>query len=88
MIVTVAGAALVMGTALGVLLPSDAARFESVSAVDVLEVVDAICSVRVARTPLPIGVLLSPATRQRMSPDAILLQVAVLPVELAAEPVA
>ncbi len=88
MIVTVAGPALVMGTALGVLLPSDAARFESVSAVDVLEVVDAICSVRVARTPLPIGVLLSPATRQRMSPDAILLQVAVLPVELAAEPVA
>jgi hypothetical protein len=88
MIVTVAGPALAMGTALGVLLPSDAARFESVSAVDVLEVVDAICSVRVARTPLPIGVLLSPATRQRMSPDAILLQVAVLPVELAAEPVA
>ena len=88
MIVTVAGPALAMGTALGVLLPSDAARFESVSAVEVLEVVDAICSVRVARTPLPIGVLLSPATRQRMSPGAILLQVAVLPVALAAAPVA
>ena len=84
---TVAGPALVMGTVLGVLLPSDAARFESVSAVDVLVVVDAICSVRVARTPLPIGVLLSPATIQRMSPDAILLQVADLPVALAAAPV-
>jgi len=72
---------------LGVLLPSDAARFETVSAVDVLVVVDAICSVRVARTPLPMGVLLSPATIQRMSPDAILLQVAVLPVALAAAPV-
>ena len=88
MIVTVAGPALVIGTVLGALLPSDSARFESVSPVDVLEVVDAICSVRVARTPLPIGVLLSPATRQRMSPDAILLQVAILPVALAAAPVA
>lgn len=85
---TVAGPALVMDTVLGVLLPSDAARFETVSAVDVLVVVDAICSVRVARTPLPMGVLLSPATIQRTSPDAMLLQVAVLPVALAAVPVA
>ena len=77
-----------MGTAVGVLPPSDAARFENVICVDVLVVVDAIWNVTVARTPLPMAVLLRPATMHRMSPAAGVLQVTCFPARVAAAPAA
>ena len=84
----VAAPGLAMGTSCGVLLPSDANRFESVTCVDVLVVVGAICNVTVARTPLAIAVLLKPATTHRMSPDVGVPHVACFPASVAAAPVA
>jgi hypothetical protein len=88
LIVIVPGPALVIGTDFGVVLPSEAARFENVTVVDVFVVVDAIWNVTVASTPLAIAVLLSPATMHRMSPDAGVLQVTSLPATVAAAPAA
>jgi hypothetical protein len=78
----------VMGTDFGVALPSEAARFDSVTCVDVFVVVEAICNVTVARTPFAMAVLLRPATTHRMSPAARVLQVASFPASVAAAPVA
>jgi hypothetical protein len=69
-------------------LPSDAERPDRETTDEVLVVPAAICNVTVARLPLPIAVVLKPATMHRISPGETRLHVADLPAALAAPPVA
>jgi hypothetical protein len=69
-------------------LASDAERPPSETTDAVFVVPAAICKVTVARLPLPIAVVLKPATMHRISPGETRLQVANLPAALAAPPVA
>jgi len=69
-------------------LASDAERPERETGDEVLDVSAAIFKVTVARLPLPIAVVLKPATMHRISPGETRLHVAVLPAPSAAPPVA
>ncbi|HUJ21513.1 MAG TPA: hypothetical protein VLX58_08340 [Bryobacteraceae bacterium] len=85
LIVTVAPLA-VIASALP--LPSTAEGLVIPTGEEVAVVPEAICKVTVASTPLPIAVVLIPATMHRMSPADTRLHVADLPAALAAAPVA
>jgi hypothetical protein len=68
--------------------PSDAERPDNETTDEVLAVPAAICNVIVARPPLPIAVVLKPATIQRISPGDTRLHEAAFPAAPAAPPVA